>query len=261
MDADRLTLAAIAIVAYTLATLVHEGIGHGGACLLSGAQALVVSSVHMECSVANRFISAGGTLSNFAAAALFFPLARRGRRSPSLRFFCWLFATINLMMAAGYFLFSGIGGFGDWAVFIQGLGPEWPLRIALVIIGGASYMASVRFSLCELRPMIGSDKDQRVRNAARLMQTPYFTGGTLDCIAGAMNPVGWYLVALSAAASTFGGTSGLVWAHHWLKDTKSIPLGPEAKPAPIERSWPWIAAAACVALIFVVVFGPGVRFH
>jgi len=259
--ADSLTLAAIAIVAYTLGNVLHEGLGHGGACLISGGTPLVVSTVHMECSVDNRLVMAAGTLANFGAAALFFALARLARRSPRLHFFCWLSMTVNLLTATGYFLFSGVGGFGDWAEFIKGLGPEWLLRIALAILGGVSYLAAARFGLLELRPLIGSDKDRRIARAVHLMRIPYFTGGTLACIAGAFNPAGWYLIALSAAASTFGGASALVWADNWLKDTKRIPLGSEPEPAPITRSWPWIVSAACAAIVFIVVIGPGIRLN
>src|SRR5437016_840938 len=35
MAPDRVTVGAIAIVAYCLANVIHEGIGHGGACLAS----------------------------------------------------------------------------------------------------------------------------------------------------------------------------------------------------------------------------------
>lgn len=258
---DAHTLAAIGIVSYVLATMLHEGVGHGGACLLSGGRLLVVSTVHVECSADTRLVMAGGTLVNFVAAALYFLLAHQTSVSPRLRYFGWLSTTINLMMATGYFLFSGVGGFGDWAMFVRGLGPAWLLRIALTILGAVSYYAVVRFSLLELRPLIGSDTERRVSRAAHLMRIPYFTGGILACIAGAFNPAGMYLVALSAAAATFGGTSGLVWMNNLLKDTKAIPVGSEPEPPSINRSWPWIAGAACTAVVFVVVLGPGVRFH
>jgi hypothetical protein len=258
---DRITLAAIGIVAYTIAIMLHEGVGHVGACLLSGGTPLVISTVHMECSVDTRLVMAGGTLVNFAAAALFFILARTVRRFPSLHLFCWLSMTINLLMASGYFLFSGIGGFGDWAYFVKGLGPEWLLRMGLTALGGTSYMAAVRFSLFELRPLIGSGKEQRVMRAAQRLHLPYYTGGILACVAGALNPAGWHLIALSAAASTFGGTSGLVWMDNWLKDPKRIPLGSQPEPPPIPRSWPWIVVAACAAVLFVALFGPGLRLH
>jgi hypothetical protein len=167
--------------------------------------------------------------------------------------------TINLLMATGYFLFSGVGGFGDWALFVKGLGPKWLLRLALVVLGAVTYMMTVRFSLLELRPLIGSDKEKRMTRAIRLMRIPYVTGGALACIAGAFNPGGWYLVALSAGASTFGGTSALVWSDNWLRDTGRIPLFSEPEPSSITRSWLWIAIAIGIAIVFVALIGPGVR--
>jgi len=40
---DALTIAAIAIVVYIVAGVIHEGVGHGGACLLAGGRVLVIS--------------------------------------------------------------------------------------------------------------------------------------------------------------------------------------------------------------------------
>ena len=47
-DVDRPTLAAIAVVAFALANLAHEGMGHGGACLLAGGRALALSAIHFD---------------------------------------------------------------------------------------------------------------------------------------------------------------------------------------------------------------------
>jgi hypothetical protein len=113
--------------------------------------------------------------------------------------------------------------------------------------------------LLELRPLIGSDKQQRFVRAVRLTRVSYFTGGILACVAGSLNPQGWILVALSAAASTFGGTSGLLWTIDWLNRGDWIPLGAEPEPEPIRRSWPWIAVACLLALGFIFVLGPGLR--
>ncbi|HLH18763.1 MAG TPA: hypothetical protein VKX45_16205 [Bryobacteraceae bacterium] len=260
--ADALTIAAIAIVAYALATLLHEGLGHGGACLISGGRPLLVTTVSMECSIGNRLVLAGGTLVNLAAAALFFAIGRLTPRAAARRrFFCWLAMTIDLLMAAGYFLFSGIGGFGDWAEFIQGWTPAWLWRAVLALFGAGAYLLAARFSLLELRPLIGNDPKKRAARAARLMRISYFTGGALACVAGALNPAGWYLVALSAAAATFGGTSALMWMPYCLRNTRWFPPGaePEQPPA-IGRSWPWIAAASVLAAAFITVVGPGLRF-
>ena len=160
--ADSLTVASIGILAYMLGNVLHEGSGHGGACLLAGAKPLVLSSVHFECSSDSRLVIAGGTLINLLAGAVFFALGRLTSRSyPRLKYFFWISMTVNLFTATGYFLFSGIGGIGDWDAFIQGLGPRWVWRIGLTILGAATYLLAARISLLELRPLIGSNKERR----------------------------------------------------------------------------------------------------
>ena len=257
---DALTVGAIGVLAYMLGNVLHEGVGHGGACLLVGAKPLVLSSVHFECSLDRRLVMAGGTLVNLLAGALFFALGRcSGRSSPRLKYFFWIAMTVNLFSGTGYFLFSGIGGIGDWGDFIEGLGPQWLWRIGLTILGAITYLFAARISLLELRPLIGSTKEQRYRRAVRLSAIPYFAGGILMCIAGALNPKGMILILISAAASTFGGTSGLMWSTNWLNRGTMIPYGPPAEPLPIQRSWPLIVAAGAIAIAFIAILGPSVR--
>ena len=256
---DTATIVGIAIIAYIVATMLHEAVGHGGACILVGGRAIEVTTVSMDCGADSRLVMAAGTGMNVLAGALFFVLGRMtSPASPRLKYFLWLSMTLNLFMAAGYFAFSGIGGFGDWALFIKGLGPEWAWRVGMTIFGVAAYMSVARLSLLELRPLIGSDTAQRYVRAVRLSKLPYFAGGILACVAGALNPQGWILVVLSAGASTFGGTSGLLWAIDWLKGSR-IPLGSEPVPLPIRKSWPWIATAAVMAAVFIAVLGPGIH--
>ena len=260
VPSDALTIAAIAAVAYVLASVLHEAVGHGGACLATGGKPIMVSTVAAECSVENHLVVAGGTIVNAVAGALFLVLGRMTSWvSPRLKYFLWLSMAVNLFTAAGYFLFSGIGGIGDWAMFIQGFPAQWAWRTGMAIFGAATYMSAGWLILLELRPLIGSDKKQRFSRAARLCRVSYFTGGILACVAGSLNPQGWLLVAISAAASTFGGTSGLLWTLPWLRGDR-IPPGPGEDPVPILRSWPWIAAACVVAAAFIAVLGPGVRF-
>ena len=258
--ADALTVAAIGILAYIAGNVIHEGLGHGGACLLTGGRPLLITAVNMNCSADNQLVIAGGSLMNaVAAACLFFVLPMIPRTSPHLKYFVWLSMTLNLLSPAGYVAFSGIGGFGDWAQFTQGFQPQWAWRVGMAIVGGALYMLFVRWSLLAMRPLIGSDQRGRRVHAVRLTMPAYFAGGTVECIAGAFNPQGWILIALSAAASTFGGSSALLWAPQWLRGN-SIPAGPDASPMPIERSWAWIAGAAVIAVSFILILGPGIHF-
>jgi hypothetical protein len=257
-SSDAATIASIGVIAYILGNLLHEGLGHAGACILTGGKAISVTAVAMDCSAENRLVIAGGTIMNAVAGLVFFLLGRLARR-PRLKYFLWLSMTINLMEAAGYFLFSGIGGIGDWEMFIQGFSPQWAWRAGLALVGGVTYALVIRFSLMELRPLIGSDPQQRVPLASRLMLTPYFAGGIVECLAGVLNPQGWILVVFSAAASTFGGTSGLAWGSQWLRG-KLVPPGPPAQPVVVVRSWPWISAAILLSVAFITVLGPGIRF-
>src|SRR5436305_6505585 len=104
---DGVTVGSIGLLAYMLGNMLHEGLGHGGACLLSGGQPLVLSSVHFECSIENRWITAGGTIANFVQPVICFLVMRASKQRPLLRYFLWLSMTVNLLQGGGYFLFSG----------------------------------------------------------------------------------------------------------------------------------------------------------
>lgn len=80
------------------------------------------------------------------------------------------------------------------------------------------------------------------------------------CLAGALNPRGMILILISAAASTFGGTSGLLWDINLLRNGTTIPYGPPAEPMPIKKNWTLILAAAVAAIAFIAVLGPSIRF-
>ncbi len=257
---DLLTIAAIAIAATVITDFIHEGIGHGGMCAATGGQPLVLSTVHFECSADTRLVAAGGTLANLIFGALFWVAARAVRQTASWRYFFWLVMTFNLFDAGGYFLFSGIGNFGDWAAVVAGWQPAWASRVGLIALGTMTYfLLFVPFCLRELRPFLGKDPEIRVRRARSLTLTPYLAAGILSCIAGALNPVGPLLILISAAAASFGGKSGLAWMWTLLRG----PLIPssELQMPEIERSQGWMVAAVILAIVFIAGLGPGVKFH
>ncbi len=261
---DRPTLAAVAVAAFALANVVHEGLGHGATCLLVGGRAEALSAVHFDGDLtglppsAGRWVAAGGTLANLvlglaAAAAL-----RTARRAPgSARLFLWLSMTVNLLQAAGYWLFSGIGGIGDWAKVIEGWEPHWIFRFGLALLGGVTYWGVVRSSLRELVALLGPEPGIWGR-AVPLTVVPYLAGGILYVGAGLLNPVSPQLVIISAAAASFGGTSGLAWMAQLLRNERRFPPHPDPAVV-IQRSAAWLAAGAVVALLFVGLLGPGLR--
>jgi hypothetical protein len=254
---DLATIIAISIIAFTIANLLHEGIGHGGACALMGGHAKVLSSVHFECDRDSRFIAASGTLVNFISGFLcWFALRLINPTRGHLRYFLWLLMTINLLQGGGYFLFSGLGNIRDWAYVIHDLAPAWLWRIRLIVLGVVSYALLVWLALLELRPFLGED-DGRRGGAKDLTVAPYIAGGILHTVAGMFNPVSMILVGLSAAVASFGGTSRMAWMRQYLGGK----LAPKitSQPFAVYRSSGWIIAAFITATIFLGILGRGVR--
>jgi hypothetical protein len=261
------TVIAIALVAYALANVAHEGLGHGGMCLAAGGEPIMLNAVYFECGrgsvtdAGSRWISAAGTLTNLALAALTALLLRAGVvRAASGRYFLWLFLSIHLLQATGYWMFSGLGGIGDWQAVVASL-PRYPAwRIGLALAGIAGYCVSIWIALRGLAPFLGrgSQPDaKRVALAVRLTLVPYLAGGALYVTAGLLNPRSPMLVLISAAAASFGGTSALAWMAQLLRNRTRYP--PASDPAPaIARSWPWLIAGALAAIVFIAVLGPGI---
>jgi len=111
----------MAVIASGLATLFHEGIGHGLMALVRGDVPTELTSNHLSSLYPDRVVQAAGTLVNLAAGvASLLASSRLGARA-NARYFFWLLGALNLLPGAGYFMFSGIFGFGDWNAVIQGL--------------------------------------------------------------------------------------------------------------------------------------------
>jgi len=259
---DLLTVIAIALVAYAIANFLHEGVGHGGACLAVGGTPQVLSSVHFECDLdasattQRRILAAGGTMVNLIVGA-FSLLVLKGipaAQKPHSYYFFWLFATLNLLMGAGYFMFSGVGNIGDWSVFAKGLWSPLVWRPAFAVFGIVFYFLLARRLARALRPLIG-DNEHSSRRARQFTLPAYFAGGLLYCISGLFNPLGPYIIAISAAAASFGGASGLLWLTALLRHFRG-----EGDAAALARRYDWIGAGIVLAIIFVLLLGPGIHF-
>lgn len=165
--------------------------------------------------------------------------------------------TFNLLDAAGYFLYSGVGNIGDWAYVIHGYRPAWLWRVGLTLLGAFTYWWFILIAVRELQPLLSPDLEQRLGLARRYLFLPYFTNGILLTVAGFFNPIGMFLVAISAMAASFGGCSGLLWMGSLLRGDKIPP--PRHAPFPLTQSLPWISVAVVLAAGFIFVLGRGIR--
>jgi hypothetical protein len=262
--ADWLTVIAVAVVTHAVAVVVvHEGLGHGGACLLVGCRPELLTTMQFQgdertvSSAGVRIIAAGGTLANLVAAIIAVALLRRKRdRVNAGAFFLWLFATLNLLQASGYLLYSGASNIGDWAVVVRGFTPSWMWRGALTLLGGITYWLVTRWAMGQLGRRLRVPGIARVAEANRYTLTAYAVGALLALAGGVFEPGGALIVLISAVAGSLGGASGLVWGPQLLRDSR---LGePPEPPLRVTRDSRWIVAGAVVAVVFVFVLGRGV---
>ena len=251
---DVVTICAISVIAFGIADMLHEGVGHAAIALLTGSTSGVLSTVAWSSPFDSRLVAAGGTLVNIAAAILFW-LALRGAKTTSVntRFFLLICSAFNLFDGTGYFFFSGVTNFGDWAVVIDGLNPHWLWRTGLVVAGMAAYIVAVRIVGSALVRNVGISLSDSTR-LTRMTIFPYMSAVALATAAGLMNPLGLALVLESALPSTAGANCGLLWMKYYVPKR----VIPEVRSEAIVRSYAWIGSAAAITLVFIFVLGRGI---
>ena len=135
---DLPTIALISLMVAAMADFIHEGLGHGGACLLVGGKPTLLTSMNFVWDESGfprwalRVVAAGGTVANLLAGALAVATLRRPPSTAHRHYFLWLFAAVNLYVGTGYFLYSGASNIGDWANVIAGLPGHWQIGRAHV---------------------------------------------------------------------------------------------------------------------------------
>lgn len=255
------TVAAIGVLAFLLANVAHELVGHGGAGLLVGARPLAFSSAWYASDSegvsiwGRRFQEAGGTLMNVLVgglAWLAWPHVRR--RSAHLAYFTWLSLAANLLPAGGYLMVSPLAGFGDWRAFVTGLEPQLAWRLGLTALGVVLSCAALALVVRAAGPLVGGGSESQRRARLRpLAWVPYlFAGALVFPLSAAFNPYGPRFV-LTTLAAHLGGSAWLIWAPEWLR------AAPDAPALALARHNGWLLAGALGTLFLVAVLGPGVR--
>jgi hypothetical protein len=256
---DALTLSALGILAFVIADMAHEALGHGLATLAVGGQPVLLTTSYFSSSGnLSRWIPAGGGIANVIVGCLFIVALRLFRpAAQQVRYFLVLGIAFNLLFAAAYPFYSGIAAFGDWAAVISGLSPAWLWRVLLVVLSLASYYLSLMLLAVEMRPFCGSDRPEALARLRRITLIPFLAALGAACLAGAFNPRGWTNI-LIAAAPAAAAAFGLTQLDHFSSVRSSKPSVPIA--GPITRSLGWIAVAVAVLILFVGLVGPGIKF-
>ena len=261
---DRPTSAALGVMAFALADVSHEALGHGLATLAVGGKAVLLCTCYFNSSGHySKWIPAAGGLMNLVVGLGALAVLRiSSRLSPLLGYFLVLVAAFNLFFAFGYPAYSAVAQFGDWAAVISGLEPQWLWRALLVVVAVVGYYASMKLIGRAITPFAqtsavpGEARTDKAR-LARITLIPYVAAMILACMAAALNPRG-LLTMLTAGLPAAGASFGLTQMDHFLGAASSHPSHEVIKP--MQRSLPWIIAAVVVLIVFVGVLGPGVPF-
>lgn len=254
---DALTVCAISLLSAMLADVLHEGLGHGALALLTGTQSGLLTTVAWSSAFDSKLVAAGGTLANLAAGIVFWLALRSAKRaSVQLRLFLLTSAAFNLLAGTGYFFFSGVTNFGDWAVVIAELPAHWLWRTLLVIVGMAAYYISILVVGIGLVRYVGVPRAEQ-RRLRKLTLIPYFSAALLLAAGGLLNPIGIQLVWQSALPGAAGAHSGLLWLRYYIP-RKTVP---ERGSEGIGRNYVWIIVAAICSLVFIFVLGRGITLH
>lgn len=237
---DPATLAAVGILAATLAQLSHEAVGHGTACLAAGGEIVRLSALFFRCRHGNDLVDLAGPLGSLACGLLALA-GLRIARGPTARLFL-----LTLAMTALFWFFGQLArdaGFAtdDWAFAVHSLGP----RIGLAAIGVAGYAALIRGLVGPARSLAAGPEP------ARRLLTPWLAAIVSAVLAGALfrhDPTRGALEGLLTLGAACLG---------WLLTVRAESRGAVAAGPAIGRSWAWIGAAGVAFAAFALVVAPG----
>ena len=253
---DTPTLAGIVLFLTPLLTMVHELGGHALVCVATGHVPTALGAYYVECPGAHgldaRLVAMAGTSMDVLVFAVAW-LAWRHVRQDLPRLLLWIVFTVKGMVAAGYWLFSGVAGLGDWAPGTHGgmgaMAHPWIWRGALVAVGLLAYVAVTRLSMRSLDAMLGS-RGAALAARRKVAMTVYLVGGGVALVVGLFNPIGIVITLVSAVASSFGGTAGLF--NVAFRAPGTLP----AQSFRLDRDLRWLVAGLLVVLAFAIVLGP-----
>ena len=249
MQHSKSTIVSMAVIASALATLLHEGLGHGVIAWLRGDIPTELTSNHLSSLRPDRFVEAGGTVVNLLVGTGSLLMSRNLGHRANLRYFFWILAALNLLPGAGYFLYSGIFGFGDWAAVIAGLPHQMALRVAMTLFGALLYLLVVRLLASAVSSFVPDNPAYTT-----IGRLPYFAACLFSCAAGALDPLGVKLFFLSTVPAAFGGSSGLLWADSLMPRTAG------ERKLFVQRDRIWWVAAILLGSCYIVVLGRGIQW-
>ncbi len=258
IEMDVPTMIAASTVAWALADVLHEIVGHGGAAVLLGVPVRAVCTTtifadwdQIQSMAEDQVINASATLLNLLTGCLALLALRSPRVTrPATRYFLWVFATISFVVVTLNLLVGA-----DWAAVIEGMEPAsmWQagVLIAGILVGVLGYVLPVRLWLPDLR------QHRRLQLTVTAIPVLVLLAvQTLSVLGSPFRSVpldtGTNALITSAALAIFFGL--------WLALVNLVPVPRSSAPVDsiaLARSTGWLAVGLIVAVLFIGVLGPG----
>ncbi len=260
---DRLTVIAIAVIAYAGVKFCHEIVGHCSMAALVGNRCRLLSVTYIPLvkeitdyhSWQYHLTLVAGSTANWAIGLICLGLLHAWRTAqPALRYFLWLSMCVNLFLPSTYLLAAPVIKYGDSYFLISDLPGQFIWRSVLVLAGAVMCWLSFRLCRAELVRLIGFGGRASRSIAWELVRPAYVAGGVITVAAGLFSQMEFKWAQFEAVCGSFGLTVWLLF----------LPLSIPEAPASAEhsfvipRSIGWIVAGVLVGLTFIAVLGPGI---
>ena len=251
---DVRTLVAAGVAAACLASIAHEAVGHGGACLAIGGKITLLTATRFSCDQGNILVDVVGPLMNLVSAALALALLRTGWGSlPAARLFLIMVGGLNLCWFAGEMVVAPFNDGYDQATIARQLG--WPQvwKPVSAALGVAVYAATIACVAAQWRQQVVlGDAPGQLRLRFGIAYTAATASFLLAGASWAGNPRYGALEAFL--------TIGVAAAPLWLSLKLRAPLGlPGNSHRRIERSPRGLVVALLLFSGFLLTQGYGNR--
>lgn len=145
--------ATVGVLAYMVADVIHEVIGHGGTCLLFGNKITLLTSVYFKSTPGNIFVDISGPIANLIFTGLTLLIFNKAKKLFAILLFTHIFI-YTLFWFVGTLLHSSVSKNGDWTFATQELNIGKYQNYILAITGIMLYVFSYQFINRRLRKVV-----------------------------------------------------------------------------------------------------------
>lgn len=237
---------AVGVLAATLATMAHETLGHGLACIGIGGHITLLTSIWFRCSKWSAIANAGGPIGNLVAGVAAVALLGRGRPGPRMRLFLLMVAALSLFCFMGQLALESLtNNHDDW--YFTALLMGWPAiwRPVGAVVGIGGYLLVGRWLAAVIHRQGGAD--------ARAIRLAYAAAAASAVIAGFL----WRPEPFQSALQGFLAFGVAPLGLLGLARRSGAAAGREVSDESGPGAWIWICVCAVVFGVFLLVQATG----